>query len=116
MSEQRTPRRRNRSRRPAPEALPDDLYVYLDTANDDPPDEPECRPERTRRRSSPPREDHSSWRVVDDWPEKVPITEAEIEVFEHYFADVFNRLFGPIDFEAEDNGLPLLTSDVNNKL
>lgn len=113
MSEPRTPRRRNRSRRPAPEALPDDLYVYLDTANDDQPAEPKPRPRRSRRRSSPPKEDVTTWRVVDDWPEKVPITEAEIEVFEHYFADVFDRLFGPLD--DPEKGLISSSSSDNDK-
>ncbi|SHI39367.1 hypothetical protein SAMN02745911_0035 [Aureimonas altamirensis DSM 21988] len=39
----------------------------------------------------------STWTVTDDWPEKVPITEAEIEIFERYFGDVFDELFGSID-------------------
>lgn len=44
-----------------------------------------------------PKHDVSSWIVTDDWPEKVPITEAEIEVFERYFGDVFDELFGAIE-------------------
>lgn len=44
-----------------------------------------------------PKHDVSTWTVTDDWPEKVPITEAEIEVFERYFGDVFDEMFGPID-------------------
>jgi len=39
----------------------------------------------------------STWTVTDDWPEKVPITGAEIEIFERYFGDVLDELFGPID-------------------
>jgi hypothetical protein len=113
MADQHTPRRRSRSRRPAPETLPDDLYFYLDTANDDQPAEPERRPKRARRRSSPPKDDPTTWRVVDDWPEKVPITEAEIEVFERYFADVFDRLFGPI--EDPENALTSLSQTDNKK-
>lgn len=35
--------------------------------------------------------------VTDDWPEKVPITEAEMKVFERYFGDVFDELFGAIE-------------------
>lgn len=43
-----------------------------------------------------PKHDVSAWTVTDDWPEKVPITEAEIEIFERYFGDVLNELFGSI--------------------
>jgi hypothetical protein len=31
--------------------------------------------------------------VKDDWPEDVPVTEAEIEVFEAWFGDLFDELF-----------------------
>jgi len=31
--------------------------------------------------------------VTDDWPEEVPITEAEIEVFEAWFGYLFDELF-----------------------
>jgi len=31
--------------------------------------------------------------VTDDWPAEVPITEAEIEVFEAWFGDMFDELF-----------------------
>lgn len=44
-----------------------------------------------------PKQDVSTWIVTDDWPDEVPITEAEIEVFERYFGDVFDEMFGPID-------------------
>ncbi|WP_247657844.1 hypothetical protein [Aquabacter sp. L1I39] len=30
-----------------------------------------------------------------DWPEAVPITEAEIDVFERWFGDLFDDLLGP---------------------
>lgn len=43
----------------------------------------------------PPRHDVASWRVTDDWPEKVPVTDAEIAVFEAWFGDLFDELFGP---------------------
>ena len=35
----------------------------------------------------------SEWTVTDDWPDEVPITEAEIEVFEAWFGDLFEELF-----------------------
>lgn len=65
-----------------PGTLPDDLYDYY-TAEPEPRRSPTLEP------------DTRTWRVVDDWPEKVPITEAEIAVFEHWFADVLEELFGP---------------------
>jgi|AGTN01.2.fsa_nt_gi hypothetical protein len=45
-----------------------------------------------RRRPTPPK-----WNpvVTDDWPERVPITEAEIEIIEVHFADLLDELFGP---------------------
>jgi len=33
--------------------------------------------------------------VTDDWPERVPVTEAEIDVFERWFGDLFDEMFGP---------------------
>jgi hypothetical protein len=42
----------------------------------------------------PPRHDLSTWTVTDDWPDPVPVTEAEIEVFERWFGDLFDELFG----------------------
>lgn len=34
--------------------------------------------------------------VTDDWPEFVPITEAELRVFEAHFRDVLDEIFGPL--------------------
>ena len=45
----------------------------------------------------PPKHDLSTWTVTDDWPDPVPVTEAEIEVFERWFADLFDELFGSSD-------------------
>ncbi len=67
--------RRTRS----PGLLPDDLYDYL-------------RP-TVRRRGCPAKKDQSGWTVTDDWPAEVPITEAEIEVFEARFGELFDELF-----------------------
>lgn len=60
--------------------LPDDLYI-----------EPEPWPRIGR----PPKHDVLSWIVTDDWPEPVPITDAELDVFEAWFGDLFDELFGP---------------------
>jgi hypothetical protein len=32
--------------------------------------------------------------VTDDWPTDVPVTEIEIDVFEAWFGDLFDELFG----------------------
>ena len=60
-------------------SLPDDLYDYLRPA--------------ARRRGRSPKKKRSEWTVTDDWPAEVPITEAEIEVFEAWFGDLFDELF-----------------------
>lgn len=46
-------------------------------------------------RGRPPKHDLSAWTVTDDWPEPVPVTETEVEVFERWFGDLFDALFGP---------------------
>lgn len=43
----------------------------------------------------PPKHDLSTWVVTDDWPDPIPVTEAEIEVFERWFGDLFDEMFGP---------------------
>lgn len=43
-----------------------------------------------------PRHDVESWRVSDDWPARIPVSEAEIAVFEAWFGDLFDELFGPV--------------------
>ena len=76
MARERKPRTRN----PTTEAgLPDDLYDY-------------ARPP-ARRVGRPEAEDTTTWTVTDDWPDEVPITEAEIDVFEAWFGDLFDELF-----------------------
>jgi len=46
-----------------------------------------------RRRGRPAKKKWSEWTVTDDWPDEVPITEAEIEVFEAWFGDLLDELF-----------------------
>jgi hypothetical protein len=74
---------RTRKSRPqdtiGPGATSDDLFDY-------------ARPP-ARRACWPPPEDPTTWTVKDDWPEVVPVTEAEIEVFEAWFGDLFDELF-----------------------
>lgn len=40
----------------------------------------------------PPKHDLSTWTVTDDWPDPVPVTEAEVTVFEQWFGDVIDDL------------------------
>jgi hypothetical protein len=47
-------------------------------------------------RGRPPKHDFERWRVSDDWPSQVPITDAEVAVFEAWFGDVLDEIFGPV--------------------
>jgi hypothetical protein len=62
----------------------------IDTASNDLYD---CAQPRAPRPGRPAPEDPSTWTVKDDWPEDVPVTEAEIEVFEAWFGDLFDEFF-----------------------
>lgn len=86
--------------------LPADLYDYAD----------ECPQRRTGSRGTA--EDGvgvGRIAVVDDWPECIPVTEAEIDVFERYFGDVLDRLFDNSDPDHRNQGLNKLTSVVNDR-
>jgi hypothetical protein len=69
-----------RARRFDSAAVPGDLYDYLVL--------PERRPGR------PVKRDLADWRVVDDWPQRVPVTEREVDVVEAWFGDILDELFG----------------------
>jgi hypothetical protein len=43
----------------------------------------------------PPKHDLETWIVTDDWPRRVPVTDAEVDVFEAWFGDIFDEMFGP---------------------
>ena len=60
--------------------LPDDLYVA---------------PSPGRASAVPSNAISRRGRVMDDWPARVPVTDAEIDVFEAWFGDLFDELFGP---------------------
>jgi len=72
---QRSPRRFARL-----SAAPDDLFDYV-------------QPPRPRAR--PPQSEPSVILVTDDWPDVVPITDAELRVMEAHFADVLGEILGP---------------------
>jgi hypothetical protein len=64
---------------------PDDLYDYARPSA--------SRPSRKLSRGQPAPGNPTTWTVTDDWSEEVPVTEAEIEVFEAWFGDLFDELF-----------------------
>ncbi len=43
----------------------------------------------------PPRHDLAKWSVTDNWSDPVPVTEAEVKLFERWFGDLFDEMFGP---------------------
>ncbi|WP_082407583.1 hypothetical protein [Mesorhizobium sp. 1M-11] len=85
MCAQRRRARKGRPRLPVPKTLPDNLYDYAD----------DFTLTLSRPRDHIRRADGGPLRVVDDWPEYVPVTEAEIQVFERWFGDVFDELLSP---------------------
>jgi hypothetical protein len=53
-----------------------------------------ARPRAPRRGRKPP-PDTTQWIVTDDWPEHVPVTKTEVDVFENHFGDFFDKWLGP---------------------
>jgi hypothetical protein len=78
MSQPRAHCRKDRRERAEFGVFPDDLYIKV---------EPWPRVGR-------PMRGLDAWRVIDDWPERVPVTDAEIDVFEAWFGDILDELFG----------------------
>lgn len=100
---------RGRPRNLASGTLPVDLYHYAE--------DPAPRRSPHRRAESLDILDVENLPVIDDWPKEVPISEAEIEVFERWFADVFDEMFGPLGSggDGSSQGLIKLSSADNNK-
>lgn len=63
-------------------AAPLDLYDYVPAAGSQ---------SKSSRRSTCQR-----IRITDDWPEIVPVSEAEVRIIEAYFGDILDELFGPL--------------------
>jgi hypothetical protein len=80
MSRQCADRRSIRRGRIGIGASPPGLYDYT------------CQPQL--RIGRPPKHDLETWTVTDDWPTRVPVTDAEVDVFEAWFGDLFDELFG----------------------
>jgi hypothetical protein len=73
-------KRKSRTRKTTVEnGLPADLYDYAR--------------QPARRAGRPAPQDTTTWTVTDDWPDEVPITEAELDVFEAWFGDLFDEFF-----------------------
>lgn len=102
MCAQRRRARKGRPRKPAPETLPDDLFDY----------DEEPAPTRQPRRSLFDTIDGENFSVTDDWPDDVPVTEAEIEVFERWFGDVFDEL---LSSKKPKDSLPFLSQTDRKK-
>jgi len=71
----RSPERRGRAKSGA---LPSDLYAC-------------AKAKPLPRIGRPPKLDPKTWTVTDDWPDPLPVTEAEIDLFEAWFGDVFDE-------------------------
>ena len=97
--------RKGRPRQSIPEPLPDDLFDYADDPTPDgwtrADDTPLLGPDGQR------------MRVTDDWPEDIPVTEAEIDVFERWFGDVFDELLNP---KKSDYGWQFLSHTNRKKM
>ncbi|MEM9013009.1 MAG: hypothetical protein AAGE18_17435 [Pseudomonadota bacterium] len=73
---------RNRHSSPPDRSSRIDLYDYAKL--------PDPKP-----RGRPIADDLSDWRVVDDWPDDVPVTPEEVDVFERWFGGLLDEMFGP---------------------
>jgi hypothetical protein len=51
-------------------------------------------PARCDRRYRDVDADLADWTITDDWPEHIPVSEAEVDLFERWFGDFFDELFG----------------------
>lgn len=76
-------RSRYRPERDATESTPIDLFDYV--AKDRPSEG--ASSDRPKRRDWRPR-------IVTDMPDRIPVTPAELDVFETHLADFLDRLFG----------------------
>lgn len=63
-------------------AAPLDLYDYAAQA--------------VQRAAQPTRTDPDPIAVTDDWPDILPVTDAEVRIIEAHFGDVLDTLFGPL--------------------
>lgn len=74
------PHHKSQLRRPPDRAPLGDLHDYARAP---------ARPNRRRAKRA-----SVTCAVTDDWPKDVPVTESEVDVFEAWFGDLFDELFG----------------------
>jgi hypothetical protein len=72
-------RRRDRRRRASLGVLLDDVYIKV---------------QPWPRAGRPVKRDLETWLVTDDWADQVPVTDAEVGVFEAWLGDIFDQLLG----------------------
>jgi hypothetical protein len=98
MCAERRRARKGRPRQSIPEPLPNDLFDYADDPT----------PDGRRRADDTPLLGPEGQRmcVTDDWPAEIPVTEAEIDVFERWFGDVFDEFLNP---NKPEDGLRFLS-------
>jgi hypothetical protein len=48
------------------------------------------------RAARPSRPEPDPITVTDDWPDILPVTDAEVRIIEAHFGDVLDELFGPL--------------------
>lgn len=77
-----TSRKDHRRRAQADRSAKIDLFDY-------------CKLPQPKPRGRPVIDDLSDWRVVDDFPEEIPVTPEEVDVIERWLGDVLDELFGP---------------------
>jgi len=71
-----------------------DLCRNTDEDEDDvPPDLRDYMAQLLKNSGRPPKHDLSTWIVHDDWPRPMPVTQAEVELFERWFDDIFAAFF-----------------------
>ncbi|MFD9901281.1 hypothetical protein [Mesorhizobium sp. NPDC059025] len=76
----RTPKRRER---PGVGALPKDLYSYAEVRSLPP-------------TGRPPKFTPETWTVTDEWPTPLPVSKAEIDLFEAWLGGLFDEFFKTI--------------------
>ena len=54
-----------------------------------------CKLPQPKPRGRPVIDDLSDWRVIDDFPDEIPVTPEEVDVIERWLGDVLDELFGP---------------------
>jgi hypothetical protein len=64
--------------RVSPGVLPDDLHLPI---------------QPWPRIGRPPKHDLSTWTVTDGWPQRVPVTGRDVDVFQAWFGDIPYELF-----------------------